>query len=63
HHIYLDDIKKKIQTELPENKTLDFKRQLQFIILGDDKIRIWVPEGKLYFALMNVLQMFPMKNG
>ncbi|EOM2502969.1 hypothetical protein EF283_RS10935, partial [Escherichia coli] len=22
-----------------------------------------VPEGKLYFALMNVLQMFPMKNG
>ncbi|EOM2433993.1 TPA: hypothetical protein ACWCGU_003911, partial [Escherichia coli] len=23
----------------------------------------WVPEGKLYFALMNVLQMFPMKNG
>ncbi|EOL9925844.1 hypothetical protein BA142_RS11830, partial [Escherichia coli] len=24
---------------------------------------IWVPEGKLYFALMNVLQMFPMKNG
>ncbi|HFO2894440.1 TPA: hypothetical protein ACHK4L_000504, partial [Escherichia coli] len=20
-------------------------------------------EGKLYFALMNVLQMFPMKNG
>ncbi|ENT2099568.1 hypothetical protein ACFEX1_002993, partial [Escherichia coli] len=25
--------------------------------------RIWVPEGKLYFALMNVLQMFPMKNG
>ncbi|EES8729055.1 hypothetical protein FP039_002781, partial [Escherichia coli] len=60
---YLDDIKKKIQTELPENKTLDFKRQLQFIILGDDKIRIWVPEGKLYFALMNVLQMFPMKNG
>ncbi|HFS3979028.1 TPA: hypothetical protein ACHY01_003264, partial [Escherichia coli] len=50
-------------TELPENKTLDFKRQLQFIILGDDKIRIWVPEGKLYFALMNVLQMFPMKNG
>ncbi|EOL8903272.1 hypothetical protein JGI00_001670, partial [Escherichia coli] len=21
------------------------------------------PEGKLYFALMNVLQMFPMKNG
>ncbi|EOL4060078.1 hypothetical protein ABZO52_RS11025, partial [Escherichia coli] len=62
-HIYLDDIKKKIQTELPENKTLDFKRQLQFIILGDDKIRIWVPEGKLYFALMNVLQMFPMKNG
>lgn len=62
-NIYLDDIKKKIQTELPENKTLDFKRQLQFIILGDDKIRIWVPEGKLYFALMNVLQMFPMKNG
>lgn len=55
--------RKKIQTELPENKTLDFKRQLQFIILGDDKIRIWVPEGKLYFALMNVLQMFPMKNG
>lgn len=56
-------ISRKIQTELPENKTLDFKRQLQFIILGDDKIRIWVPEGKLYFALMNVLQMFPMKNG
>lgn len=54
-------ISRKIQTELPENKTLDFKRQLQFIILGDDKIRIWVPEGKLYFALMNVLQMFPMK--
>lgn len=56
-------ILRKIQTELPENKTLDFKRQLQFIILEDDKIRIWVPEGKLYFALMNVLQMFPMKNG
>lgn len=52
---------KKIQAELPEDKTLDFKRQLQFVILGDEKIRIWVPQGKLYFALMNVLQMFPLK--
>lgn len=61
HHIYLDDINKKIQVELPEDKTLGFKRQLQFFILGDEKIRIWVPQGELYFALMNVLQMFPLK--
>ena len=61
HHIYLDDINKKIQAELPEDKTLGFKRQLQFFILGDEKIRIWVPQGELYFALMNVLQMFPLK--
>ncbi|HDV7004539.1 TPA: hypothetical protein ACSU1C_002570, partial [Escherichia coli] len=49
------------QAELPEDKTLGFKRQLQFFILGDEKIRIWVPQGELYFALMNVLQMFPLK--
>ncbi|EFN7628655.1 hypothetical protein EGC31_18630 [Escherichia coli] len=61
HHIYLDDIHKKIQAESPEDKTLGFKRQLQFFILGDEKIRIWVPQGELYFALMNVLQMFPLK--
>lgn len=52
---------KKYKAELPEDKTLGFKRQLQFFILGDEKIRIWVPQGELYFALMNVLQMFPLK--
>lgn len=60
HHIYLDDINKKIQAELPENKTLDFKRQLQFFILGDEKIRIWVPRG-IIFRINECIADVPLK--
>lgn len=62
HYIYLNDINKEIRPDFSHKKSLYFKCELKFILLGRDRIKIWVPEGRLYFALMNVLQMFPLKN-
>ncbi|EJJ6392264.1 hypothetical protein ACWBEP_003347 [Escherichia albertii] len=62
HYIYLNEINKKIRPDFSHKKSLYFKCELKFILLGRDRIKIWGPEGRLYFALMNVLQMFPLKN-
>ncbi|BAT34985.1 hypothetical protein [Escherichia albertii] len=62
HYIYLNEINKKIRPDFSHKKSLYFKCELKFILLGRNRIKIWVPEGRLYFALMNVLQMFPLKN-
>ncbi|MCV3238276.1 hypothetical protein OGZ07_24405, partial [Escherichia albertii] len=62
HYIYLNDINKEIRPDFSHKTSLYFKCELKFILLGRDRIKIWVPEGRLYFALMNVLQMFPLKN-
>ncbi|MCU7296488.1 hypothetical protein OM318_19200 [Escherichia albertii] len=62
HYIYLNEINKKIRPDFSHKKSLYFKCELKFILLGRDRIKIWVPEGRLYFALMNVLQMSPLKN-
>lgn len=61
HYIYLNEINKKIRPDFSHKKSLYFKCELKFILLGRNRIKIWVPEGRLYFALMNVLQMFPLK--
>ncbi|MCZ9246363.1 hypothetical protein OM261_03025 [Escherichia albertii] len=61
HYIYLNEINKKIRPDFSHKKSLYFKCELKFILLGRNRIKIWVPEGRLYFALMNVLQMFSLK--
>lgn len=62
HHIYLDDINKKIQAELPEDKTLGFKRQLQFFILGMRRLEYGCHRG-IIFRINECIADVPLKNG
>ncbi len=60
HRIYLDDIKKRIKVPPLVKQGEESKMTFNFILLGNDDVRVWAPEGKTIFALMNILQMFPL---
>jgi len=56
--ILLDEIHRQFDAEWTAS-TKD-KRDLEFLFVGPDKRRVWAPAGPKYFALWNVLLMFPL---
>lgn len=60
HRIYLDEIKKRIKVPPLVQQGDVSKMTFHFIDLGNEEVRVWAPEGKTIFALMNILQMFPL---
>lgn len=62
HRILLDDIKKKIRVPPKVKQGETSKMTFNYLTLGDDALKIWAPEGKVIFALMNILQMFPLRD-
>ncbi|GKX59195.1 hypothetical protein [Leminorella grimontii] len=63
HRIFLDDIKKKIKVPPLVKQGQESKMDFNCVALGDVGVKIWAPEGKEIFTLMNILQMFPLCNG
>ncbi|MBK5144772.1 hypothetical protein I2494_13800 [Budviciaceae bacterium BWR-B9] len=62
HRIHLDDINKKIKVPSLVKQGKESKMTFNYLDLGDEGIRVWAPEGKEMFVLMNLLQMFPLLN-
>ena len=59
--VMLSDVKKKVVIEKGGYASPDeVKRSSEFLLVGDRRIRIWVPAGPELFALMNILRMFPL---
>ena len=65
HVVILDNIEKNIQVVHPDGalSDQDVKRTACFIHIANTNDDIWVPEGEELFAMMNILCMFPLKNG
>lgn len=60
--IYLDGINKTVRAAPVENKNKETKFNLNYMLLGDEGVKVWAPEGALFFALMNILKMFPLRH-
>jgi len=60
YHIDLDSINKKIKTSFSAKSKDGAKFHFNHLFLGKDEVMIWAPEGNVIFALMNILQMFPL---
>lgn len=60
YHIDLDSINKKIKTSFSAKSKDGAKFHFNHLFLGKDEVMIWAPEGNAIFALMNILQMFPL---
>jgi len=57
----LDEINKQVSLfHSPNIESKDVKSKSSFISLGNDEKLIWAPAGSELFALMNILQMFPL---
>ncbi|WP_020558924.1 hypothetical protein [Thiofilum flexile] len=57
----LDKINKQISVVLPKNSDpKNIKREASFLRLDALDTLIWAPAGSELFALMNILQMFPL---
>ncbi|EAZ4878612.1 hypothetical protein CBX33_21895 [Salmonella enterica] len=61
YRICLDDINKKIKAPSSVSSKDGSKFDFNYIFLGDSGVKIWAPEGNVIFAIMNILQMFPLK--
>ncbi|HBZ6151294.1 TPA: hypothetical protein ML330_002188 [Salmonella enterica] len=59
--ICLDDINKKVKVPSSVNSKDGSKFHFNYVFLGDSEVKVWAPEGNIIFALMNILQMFPLK--
>ncbi|MFZ6654952.1 hypothetical protein [Undibacterium sp. TJN19] len=58
--IALDDINKKIKiVESTLNQAT--KENAEFLLLGEESVKIWAPSGGTLFALFGILKMFPLK--
>lgn len=58
--VNLDDINQEIKIEVDEGVEKP-KSSTNFLIIGKNKIKIWVFAGEELFALYNTLRMFPLK--
>ncbi|ODS24332.1 hypothetical protein AB835_03985 [Candidatus Endobugula sertula] len=57
----LDSIDKQVNLLHPSGiDREDVKSKSEFIIVGSEGKNIWAPSGSELFALMNILQMFPL---
>lgn len=61
HRIYLDDIGRKINNPPCLSSADGSKFTFTQLFLGVKKISIWAPSGEIMFALMNILQRFPLR--
>lgn len=60
--IYLDDINKIVHAVPLASKSKEMKFNLNYMLLGDERVKVWAPEGAVFFALMNILSMFPLRH-
>lgn len=60
--IPLDDINKTVHAVPLASKIKETKFNLNYMLLGDESIKVWAPEGAVFFALMNILGMFPLRH-
>ena len=61
--IFIDEIQKRIERTTPSMRwqlMLPRKMDMEFMFVGPNNLRIWAPPGGGYFALMNILRMFPL---
>ena len=60
HSICLQEINKKVLVPDDTETKEEIAEQQETLLLGRKKIPIWVPAGKAYFGMMNLLQIFPL---